>query len=71
MRTWVEAAARQGAEFVLFPELNVTGYIQHAIVRQFAEPIPGPSTAKAIQLARDMGVTLAYGLQQRRGSRPR
>jgi (R)-amidase len=65
MRTWAEAAARQGAEFVLFPELNVTGYIQHPIVRQFAQPIPGPSTEKAVQLARDLGVTLACGLVER------
>jgi (R)-amidase len=65
MRIWTEAAARQGAELVLFPELNVTGYIQHPIVRQFAEPIPGPSAEKAVQLARDIGVTLACGILER------
>jgi predicted amidohydrolase len=65
MRTWTEAAAQQGAELVLFPELNVTGYIQHPIARHFAEPIPGPSTEKAIQLAHSMGVTLACGILER------
>ncbi|MBN1641220.1 MAG: hypothetical protein JXA09_08290 [Anaerolineae bacterium] len=65
MRTWTEAAARQGAELVLFPELNVTGYIQHPVVRRFAEPIPGPSTEQAVQMAREMGVTLACGILER------
>lgn len=65
MRTWAKAAAQQGAELVLFPELNVTGYIQHAIARQFAETIPGPSTEKAVLLARDLGITLACGLVER------
>jgi predicted amidohydrolase len=48
-------AAAQGAEMVLFPELNVTGYIQHPVARQFAEPVPGPSTERAIELARESG----------------
>ena len=65
MRTWIERATAKGAELVAFPELNITGYIQHPIVRQFAEPIPGPSTEKAIQLARQTGVTLACGLLER------
>jgi predicted amidohydrolase len=67
MRTWAVKAAEQGAELVLFPELNVTGYIQHPVARQFAEPIPGPSTEKAIQLAHDLGVTLACGILEREG----
>ena len=65
MRSWIESAVAQGAELIVFPELNVTGYIQHAIARQFAEPIPGPSTEKAIQLASQTGVTLACGILER------
>lgn len=67
MRRWTEQAAAQGAELVLFPELNVTGYIQHPVARTFAEPVLGPSTERAIELARDTGVTLAYGLVEREG----
>lgn len=62
MRAWAEKAVRQGAELVLFPELNITGYIQHAIVRQFSEPIPGPSTEQAIRIARDLQATLSCGI---------
>jgi predicted amidohydrolase len=65
MRQWIDKAKLQGAEFVLFPELNVTGYIQHPSVRATAEPIPGPSTEKAIQLARETGVTIACGILER------
>jgi predicted amidohydrolase len=50
MLTWIESGVQQGAELVLFPELNVTGYIQHSIARQFAETIPGPSTEQAIHV---------------------
>ncbi len=67
MRAWAEKAAAQGAELVLFPELNVTGYIQHPAVCRFAEPIPGPSTEAAIQLAGELGVTLACGILERDG----
>lgn len=69
MRAWTEKAVRQGAELVLFPELNVTGYIQHAAARQWAEPIPGPSTRQVIQLARDMGVILSCGILEREEDR--
>ena len=67
MRAWTKQAAAQGAELILFPELNVTGYIQHPVAREFAEPVPGPSTEKAIELAREVGVTLAYGIVERKG----
>jgi predicted amidohydrolase len=50
MLAWIESGVQQGAELVLFPELNVTGYIHHSIARQFAETIPGPSTEQAIHV---------------------
>ena len=67
MRAWVEKAAGQGAELVLFPELNITGYIQHPVVCTFAEPVPGPSTEAAIRIAGDAGITLACGILEREG----
>jgi predicted amidohydrolase len=69
MRLWAEKAAVQGAELILFPELNVSGYIQNEIAQKYAEPIPGPSTEKAIRLADEMNVTLACGLVEREGNR--
>ncbi len=69
MRGWVEKAAVQGADLILFPELNVTGYIQHAIARQFAEPVPGPSTEKAVRLAGDTGMMVSCGILEHEGDR--
>jgi predicted amidohydrolase len=67
MRAWAVSAAEQGAELILFPELNVTGYITHPVVRQWAEQIPGPSTEQAVRLAGEIGVTLACGILEREG----
>lgn len=69
MHGWVRKASEDGAELILFPELNVTGYIQHIIARQFAETIPGPSTEKAIQFAREASVILACGILERENER--
>jgi predicted amidohydrolase len=38
---WAAAAREQGAELILFPELNVSGYITAPAARAFAEPVPG------------------------------
>ncbi len=69
MRIWTEKAVRQGAEFILFPELNVTGYIQNAFIQQYAESIPGPLTEKVTQLACEFGVTLSCGLLEQDNER--
>ncbi|MBN2048620.1 MAG: hypothetical protein JW750_12315 [Anaerolineaceae bacterium] len=67
MRKWTRAAAEQGAELVLFPELNVSGYLWAPIAKEIAEPIPGPSTEAVVQMAAEFGVTIAFGLIEREG----
>lgn len=62
MQKWVKQVAEKGAELVLFPELNVTGYIQAQAAQMFAECIPGPSTEKIIRIARQHQVTIAFGM---------
>ncbi len=65
MQNWLEKAAEQGVELALFPELNVSGYIPTEVVGQIAEPIPGPSTEKIIQLADRFSMTLAFGILEK------
>ncbi len=65
MQAWAAVAAGQGAELVLFPELNVCGYIQASAARQFAETVPGPSTEKIIAIARQLGLIICYGIIER------
>ena len=54
MQKWIKTAAESGAELILFPELNISGYITAPIAHQLAEPIPGPATEKIIGLAQQI-----------------
>jgi N-carbamoylputrescine amidase len=65
----VREAARLGANIVCLPELFRAQYFcQREDIRLFdlAEPIPGPSTAKLADLAREQGVAIVASLFERR-----
>jgi N-carbamoylputrescine amidase len=65
----VTAAANAGAGLVLLQELHNGAYFcQHESVAEFdrAEPIPGPSTERLGQLARQHGVVIVGSLFERR-----
>ena len=65
MQTWLQRSAEQNVELILFPELNVSGYIPAPIADRIAESVPGPSTEKVIGLAKKYGMTIAFGLIER------
>ena len=67
MKRWVAAAKEKSAELVLFPELNVNGYIPTPVAHEIAETVPGPSTAKIVALAQEADVIIAYGIIERQG----
>jgi N-carbamoylputrescine amidase len=65
----VRAAAAQGADVVLLPELHTGPYFcQTADPTAFAraEPIPGPTTERFAALARELRVVLVLSLFERR-----
>ncbi len=65
----IREAARRGAQIVCLPELFRTQYFcQREDLRLFelAEPIPGPSTAKLAEAARETGVAIVASLFERR-----
>ncbi|HEY1901537.1 MAG TPA: carbon-nitrogen hydrolase [Terracidiphilus sp.] len=67
----VRSAAHQGANIVCLPELFCTQYFcQREDIRLFdlAESIPGPSTAKLAQVARDSRVAIVASLFERRAA---
>lgn len=67
----IAEAAGQGAKLVLLQELHNGAYFcQHESVSEFdlAEPIPGPSTGRLGQLARQHGVVLVSSLFERRAA---
>jgi predicted amidohydrolase len=68
IRSFVEAAADQKAEIVVFPECCITGYwflrkVSRKELDALAEPVPdGPSSRALSSLAAEHGVTVGAGL---------
>lgn len=71
IRAFIEQAAAQRADLVVFPECSVTGYwflrrLSPAEIAALAEPVPdGPSTQELVALARGHGITVGAGLIER------
>src|SRR5258706_8745884 len=67
LRERVDAAARGGAELVVFPECFLTGYAfaSPAEVRRVALEVPGPETRELERIARERRVHLVVGLIER------
>src|SRR5690349_11976315 len=71
IRAFVERAAAQHAELVVFPECSITGYwflrrLPNADIQAIAEPVPdGPSTRALVALSRDHRITIGAGLIER------
>src|SRR6476646_4382963 len=63
--------ATKGAKLTVFPEAALTGYCFNALeeARAQAEPIPGPSTERMIQVCRKLGVFVVYGMLEADGER--
>ena len=69
----VAAAARQGAQAVVFAELAFEPFYPQEEARPellgLAEPIPGETTERFARLARDLGVVIVLNLFERDGDR--
>lgn len=68
IRGFVEEAAGQGVEIIVFPECCITGYwhlrkLPRKELEALAEPVfDGPSSRKLMNLAREHGMTVGAGL---------
>jgi len=63
MLSFLERAASQGVELVVFPECAISGYALSAEeAERFAEPIPGPSTQALVQACNRLGLHTVVGL---------
>ena len=65
----VREAAKRGAQVICLPELFKTQYFcqrEDAALFDLAEPIPGPSTKRFADLARELHVTIVLSLFERR-----
>jgi N-carbamoylputrescine amidase len=66
---WVRKAAAQGTQIVCLPELFQTQYFcqrEDAALFDLAESIPGPTTAKLSDLAKQLGIVLVASLFEKR-----
>ncbi len=68
IRTFVEQAAEQGVEIILFPECCISGYwflrnLSHEQIAELAEPVfDGPASQELIALAQEKQMTISAGL---------
>ena len=59
------AAADQGADLIIFPELFLTGYNIGKTVRDLAEPADGPACQKVAEIAWKKNIAILYGYPER------
>jgi N-carbamoylputrescine amidase len=64
MAGWVEAAKKQGADLVCFPEMNVTGYSTRANIKNAAESVPGVISQSVSAMAQDFNIVILAGLAE-------
>lgn len=65
----VEDAAKKGAQIVCLPELFQTQYFcqrEDATLFDLAEPVPGPTTAKLVEVAKRLHIVLVGSLFEKR-----
>jgi predicted amidohydrolase len=68
LETVAADAAARDARLLILPEMYLTGYnIGKEAVRELAEPAAGPSSERAVDIARKCGVALIYGYPERDG----
>jgi predicted amidohydrolase len=63
------ALHRSGADFVVLPEMALTGYLfaSHGDLLKISEPVPGPSTERLERLCRLERMTVVCGMAERCG----
>jgi predicted amidohydrolase len=57
-------ARKKNVDLLIFPELHLTGYTMRDEVSHMAESIPGPSTRKVENMAREHGVHIIFGMPE-------
>lgn len=64
-------AARQSADFVVFPECALTGYCFESLeeARPLAQEIPGPATRELAIACRELEIHLVLGMLEKDGER--
>ena len=64
MKTYAEKAKKVDAELVIFPELSLTDYLVRDLIYELAEPIPGPSVEKMMEIAKQNKIYIVFGMPE-------
>ena len=64
MKAYAEKAKEEGAELVIFPELSLTDYLVRDLIYELAEPIPGPSVEKMMEIAKQNKIYIVFGMPE-------
>ena len=65
MADMAREARREGASLVVFPELSLTGYLCRDLLYGLAEPVPGPSTERLAEVAKEEDIYMVFGLPEK------
>ncbi|UCE96837.1 MAG: carbon-nitrogen hydrolase family protein [Candidatus Bathyarchaeota archaeon] len=57
--------AQKKADIIIFPEMCLTGYSIRDMIYELAEEIPGPSTEKISEIAKQESLYIVYGMPER------
>ena len=65
---YIDRAAEGGVDLVVLPEMALTGYMCQERFFELAEPVPGPSTLKIMNRAREKNVYVLMGMPELKGT---
>ena len=66
-RGWIDSAIAEGARFVAFPEMALSGYARDPAVLNAAQPVPGPLTDELAEITAEHDFYLSIGMVEQRG----
>lgn len=77
IKGYIECAAKKGSNFIVFPEMSLTGYDDEAgkpkaekMQSLLAETIPGPATDEVAELTKKLGVYVVFGMPEKDAQKP-
>lgn len=62
---WIKISKNEGAHFICFPELNITGYSNLEEIKNVAEPVPGPITQNLSNLSKSQKIVILAGIVEK------
>jgi N-carbamoylputrescine amidase len=65
MVKWIRTARDKGADAICFPEMNITGYLNHQDIDKIAMPISGTIRKRLVSLASQENIVILAGMAEK------